>query len=672
MDELKWFQKPMVLSAVQCNYGEDSFQIMKTHVLANGFNGEQLFHLNAEGHVSFYDEKRDGKKLDAYLKEAKQNGLIEILYWNVHCVYPVTRAIHPEWIQKDKKGGDIKAYGSQYLICINTPWAEEYHRNLEKLCTHPIDGIFLDGPVFLHNSCYCPHCRLKFREEYGMEMEEAEYADFLRFRVDSITRMVKKTHETVKAINPDIMLYLNNSALRADVTGSNTEKLYPYVDFLGTEGGFVWINKTFDYMHTTSHAKYIAQKAKGKPYFIFIAGDYKPSAYCMHTAEETKRLYALSLANGANIWYGIHAPTEVMDTPGGRAAADLNRFILDKQEYFTLTKSYSKAAILWSNTTANFYASSVAKSDFTEGRDIGTDRDKGNHHHSFLGFYDMLTRSHIQFDVLDTEAVKDGRIRDYELLVLPTYACMDEEEAGLFRTYVEEGGNIIASFDTGLYDGKGEKLEQGRLDGLFGIHRKALVHYNDHGIGYTRLLEDEEEKIVIFGGKAWELEAAGDVLAENLVPMAGRYEDFPRDSYPYIVENKTGKGKTVFISGTMGEYYNEWASPDHRQWFEKTVNRLCDVLVHTDAPPAVEFTLRRQKNRLLLHVVNMVGGPSRPMETTVPVHDIHVEISGLKGVREVKGIVTDSTYACRETPVGTSITIPMLMEYEIIVIEQED
>jgi hypothetical protein len=310
MDKLKWYQKPLVLSAVQCNYGEDSFKIMKDHVIANNFNGEQLFHINAQGHVSFYKDERDGGKLDDYLQKAKEAGLREILYWNVHCVYPVTRDEHPEWIQKDKKGNEIKAYGSQYLICINSPWIDEYFENLKKLCSHKIDGLFLDGPVFMHNGCYCDACRSKFRKLHGKEITEATYSQFLEFRVDSITDMVKKSYEMIKVLNPDIMLYLNNSALRADVTGSNTEKLYPYVDFLGTEGGFVWINKAFDYMHTTSHAKYIETKAKGKPYVIFIAGDSKPFSYCMHNEEETKRLYALSLANGASIWYGIHGGTE--------------------------------------------------------------------------------------------------------------------------------------------------------------------------------------------------------------------------------------------------------------------------------------------------------------------------------------------------------------------------
>nr|HPJ21916.1 hypothetical protein [Clostridia bacterium] len=333
MNNFKWYEKPMVLSAVQCNYGEDSFDIMKNHVLGNNFNGEQLLHINATGHVSSYNEERDGEKLDRYLEEAAKNGLREILYWNVHCVYEETILKHPEWKQKDRDGNHIPAYGNQYLICINTPWMDEYLKNLEKLCSHRLDGLFLDGPVFMWNGCYCEYCQARFKKEYGKEIHKARYSEFLEFRTNSVTRMIRETYEMKQRINPDIKLYINNSALRADVTGSNTSKVYPYVDFLGTEGGFCWINKTFDYTHTTNHAKYIETKANGKPYVVFIAGDAKPYSYCMYTGAETERLYALSLAQGANIWYGIHGPTKMFKSEAGRVSARFNKYITDNEEH---------------------------------------------------------------------------------------------------------------------------------------------------------------------------------------------------------------------------------------------------------------------------------------------------------------------------------------------------
>ncbi|NLC67393.1 MAG: hypothetical protein GX754_01105 [Clostridiaceae bacterium] len=166
-----------------------------------------------------------------------------------------------------------------------------------------------------------------------MSLYDATDEQRLLFNVDSVTEFVQKTHNIMKAEKPDILLYLNNSALRADVTGSNTRKVEPYVDMLGAEGGFVWVTKDSPLWHVSPMAKQIEAQSNGKPTVIFIAGDYKPRSYYMHTACETRIYYAQAVANGANVWYGIHGPTEQMDTPGGAAAVEFNKF-LRKNEVF--------------------------------------------------------------------------------------------------------------------------------------------------------------------------------------------------------------------------------------------------------------------------------------------------------------------------------------------------
>ena len=675
MNNFKWYEKPMVLSAVQCNYGEDSFDIMKNHVLGNNFNGEQLLHINATGHVSSYNEERDGEKLDRYLEEAAKNGLREILYWNVHCVYEETILRHPEWKQKDRDGNHIPAYGNQYLICINTPWMDEYLKNLEKLCSHRLDGLFLDGPVFMWNGCYCEYCQARFKKEYGKEIHKARYSEFLEFRTNSVTRMIRETYEMKQRINPDIKLYINNSALRADVTGSNTSKVYPYVDFLGTEGGFCWINKTFDYTHTTNHAKYIETKANGKPYVVFIAGDAKPYSYCMYTGAETERLYALSLAQGANIWYGIHGPTKMFKSEAGRVSARFNKYIKDNEEHLTNTSSCAKVALMWSDATSNYYASSVMKSDFTDSQQIGGEGKKGNHHDSLTGFSDILSRSHVQFDIADQDCIHDRRIFDYDLLILPTYACISEDEAAILREFVAEGGNLMATFDTGMYDEWGNRRDKGILDDVLGIKRGDMVEYKDVGIGYTELLEDIEENIIPMSGFAWEVEPmeGAELLARSFYPMAGRYVAFPTESYGYIVRNRYGMGTSIYISGTLGEVYNVWCNPDNRKMIARRIAEMANPLTVTNAPQSVEISLRKQlhTDNLQVHLVNMTRGPGRPMEENIRVYDISVTLTGIKSDKAY-GIYTGREYNIHKNEQGTVIDIPFLDEYEVIVVEQEE
>ena len=671
MKNLKWYEKPMLLSAVQCNYGEDSFKIMKDHVIANYFNGEQLLHLNATGHVSAYDEKKDGKKLDKYLIEAKKNNLREILYWNVHCVYEESILKHPTWKQLDKHGNPIRAYGNQYLICINSPWQDSYYENLKKLCNHKLDGLFLDGPVFMHNGCYCEYCQKAFKEQFNKEIFDGEYKEFLQFRTDSITKMIKTTYEIKEKLNSDIKLYINNSALRADVTGSNTTKVYPYVDFLGTEGGFCHIKKGFDYTRTTSHAKYIETKAKGKPYVIFIAGDSKPYSYFMHTATETKRLYQLSLAQGANIWYGIHGPTKMMASKAGEVVRQLNKFIHDNEQNFIKTKSHSNIGLIWSDATANYYASSVVKTDFTAEQKIGSDDKKGNHHESLLGFVDILQRGHNQYDILDQDCIYDKRIFNYETLILPTYACMSEKEAEIIKEYVKQGGNLIATFDTGMYDNWGKKRDVGILDDIFKIERKKLITYTNTGVAYGEFTNDIEEYIFPHSGSSWDIDIKKDVkvLGKVSYEMPGRYVAYPDTFYPCMVQSKVEKGNVIYISSTLAEVYFNESNPNLRRWMQEQIDKLTNKIVTTNGPQGVEISVRKQHhtNNTIIHIINMVQSYTRPMEETINVYDIDILISDIKA-KSVKGIYTNTNYEFKNTKKGLSIKIDKLKDYEVIVI----
>ena len=87
MEQKKWWEtaEPMI-SAVQCNFGENSYDILRRHTVGRGFNTEQLYHLTASGSMSYYNEEKDGAALDEYLKEAHKCGIREIQYINVHCI----------------------------------------------------------------------------------------------------------------------------------------------------------------------------------------------------------------------------------------------------------------------------------------------------------------------------------------------------------------------------------------------------------------------------------------------------------------------------------------------------------------------------------------------------------------------------------------------------------
>jgi hypothetical protein len=681
--EKKWWEKePMIISAVQCNYGEDSYEILREHTVKHGFNTEQLFHLTAEGAQSYYNEKRDGAKLDAYLKESRKEGIREIAYINIHCMLPETYQEHPDWSQILVDGKPMMAYNIYNYICINSSWHQYILEQIKGICSHDIDGIFLDGPCMMLDGCYCPACQDKFLKKYGHSIYECTLQEHVEFNVDAVTELMQDIHAIVKAMNPNILLYINNSALRADVTGSNTRKVFPYVDVLGAEGGFVWVSKNTPLWHVSPMAKAIETQAQGKPTVIFIAGDYKPWSFCMHTAQETKLYYAQSLANGANVWYGIHGPIAQMDTPGGQVAVEMNEFIQKNTDVFHGSKSVANVALMWSQNSANFYSSSVSKTDFTKAEVVGDTKGvKGDHYKSFMGFYEILMRGHIQHDVIDEESVLTGELSKYDLLILPTCACMSDETAEKIKEFVKNGGNVISSFDTGFYNAKGFSAEAPKLADVQGIASvNDIIEYPiGIGSGYQRL----EEPSKVTEGLSWKYvpattkavmanTAAGALVAATYcAPMASRYMAIPEASYPALIENQYGKGSSVYFAGAFGEFYHEMTHPDHKKMVLNAVKNMAKPIVESDAPGSVEMVLREKEGRYYLHLINMTGEMERPLQRIIPLCNIKVTLSGLK-LDHVSTLnsLTGTAPVDESFVNGTlTFTIPVVNDYEIISIE---
>lgn len=684
---MKWWEKPLRISAIQYNNGENSYDILKNTVVQGSFNVEQLFHLMAEGHRSFYEEERDSEKLDKYLAEARKNNIREIIYSNIHCIAKKYRDQYPEWVQLDRDGNELKAYNIEYFNCINGSWFDYYVYNLKMLCRHDIDGIFLDGPVMAQNGCYCKACQDKFLKLQGKSIFDASADEMMLFKVDSVTEYIKKSYEAVKAINPEILLYLNNSALRADVTGNNTRKIEPYVDLIGAEGGFLWTDRSQTLWAADSMAKFIENQAMGKPTVIFFAGDHKPHSFFMHTAAETKIVYAQSIANGASVWYGIHGPTWMLDSPAGKAAVGMNEFHAANERYYYKTKPCSKVALMWSMDSANYYSSSIAETDFTQSQQqIGTVGKKGNHSKAFMGFYEMLTRSHIQFEIIDEYNVKDGSIRKYDLVILPTCGCMCDETANGIRNYVENGGNIISTYDTGFYKQKGQYAGTDLLGDVLGIEAvEDVVEYGIAGTHYQRLKKghwsSEGLDACLIPAPVLAVRTRpsqeAEIISDYLEPMAGRYVALPEEGYPGMIINSYGMGTSLYIAGTLGEYYYEKTHPVLRQLVDNAVRKLSSPLLDSDAIGSVEFVLRSQdmenlngkSKRYILHVINMTGDMGRPIEKIAPVNDVNVTLNLDIKASSISKITGDGKVAFAQQGSEISITIPKLIDYDVLVIE---
>ncbi len=692
MNKKHWWQdQPLIISAVQTTSG-DSDWTLDNYVSKWGFNTEQMLHLFGKGYITSYYDQRDKKPLIKYLEKSREYGIREIIYTNTHVLDKEKFQEHPEWVQITKDGTPKVMYQIYTGVCVNPEGAfhKQYLENLQSLCELDIDGIFMDGPVMFSSGCYCDTCRATFEKKYGHSIYEATRLELQEMAIDSCTEHLKEVYECVKRINPEIMVYINNSAIRSDITGSNTRKVYDYVDMVGAEGGFhgAWMGPT-GLWHLSARVKQlegiVGNTLNGeKPIITFFSANHSGISDYPHTPAEIELGYAQSYANGSNIWLGPHFPAEEYSkTASAKKVKEMNEFILSNKDVFAPSKTCARVALMWSQDTANNYASSIGDSDFVAAQKSGF-LDRGDHYEAIFSVCDMLMRNHIQFDIIDEQSVLNGAANNYQSVIMPAVACVSDEVALKITEYVENGGNILGNFDVAAYNQDGSFAGESKLAKVFGFVSKpqilkganmsATYYFAQNNDRLTQDISVSRIPGPILNAK-WDVSDDVEIIMKASSPKKSQYEPIPTDKmYPAIFKHKYGKGTAYYISGNYAEYV---ANVRNIKDYEKIIKNYCEAtaqpVVISDSAGLYEVVLRRQQDRFILHIINLTGAMERPLERVVPLHNVEFGIN-------LDGFGIDKEYTLRSLRGAKlqnvkikgneiSFSLDEIKEYEIVVIE---
>ncbi|MBI4907079.1 MAG: beta-galactosidase trimerization domain-containing protein [Acidobacteria bacterium] len=649
-----------------------------------GYNAEHLEIMRMPGGLDdrgfYFRSKVSGREnadyLGRYAPEAHKHGLRTFIYFNVHWYTMKFAEQHPDWRMTRENGKPLDAvYDTGADFCVNTPWREWVFQLLRDLAAYPIDGIFYDGPVYRADTCYCRHCRDKYRRIYNREMPSKskrsgkDFAQLMEFQANSLKDFLHDSRVILKDIRPDLALYMNGGVRGANwATGRFNRTLIAEQDLLGSEGGFISGDLTrVPLWKPGLTARLLETQAGGKPTIIFSAAGHKPWTFSLLPAPELRLLYADTIANGAGVWMGI-TPME-FEEPEMQALTEMNRFVERNKAYYTKTKSAARVAVVWSEVTASFYAGAAAQMidiDRTASRSA-----IGNLDGEFAGITESLLRAQVPFDVIDDVTLDKEPIDRYRAIFLPNVACMSDRVAARLRKYVEDGGNLFADFETSMYDETGIRRGDFALASVFGVSAASRiigplrwdflqpVTATSLAVGITRkMIPSTAYYVQTRPGTA-------EVAWKYTEPLAGRYDGVPKVSNdPGLVTRKSGKGTVAYMPGDVGNSINTFHTPELMQLVANAGRQLGASAVRLEnAPESVELVVRAQDKRLLVHLVNFTGEMTRPIRRIVPVPNVRITVQGQYST--AKSLWTGKALPMR----NGSVTLPLLHEYDVIVFE---
>ena len=394
------------------------------------------------------------------------------------------------------------------FACPNNPghWDvySDYARRM--MVQAGVDGYMPDDVEILHDvtSCACKHCRSKLASGWGIELppaedssfwrnyDNADYRRWLRFRQESVGGFHRRMRQLRDEQAPHVKLLTCQCepagvglpvkwALAHDEIADDMDVLF--LEACNTFGYFT------DWAFWACDAKLLQAMGDGrKPVFplFYPKSVGKPYLAVFSSPEAQARsrprgYYSNEVAKSTGAYERVvyddpaQAPghDETMFLWGfGRLFADGwwvgNNYDLpapcfsfeDKhRSLFRREGSVADIALHYSRQTRDFYGG------------LGTQY----HVDAWRGWATMLLNANRLFDVVVDEQLERPLPDHTELLILPNSACLTDAQVETIRGFVNRGGRVIATGDTSLYDGCGERRAQFALADVLGIgHRSTL------------------------------------------------------------------------------------------------------------------------------------------------------------------------------------------------------
>lgn len=219
----------------------------------------------------------------------------------------------------------------------------------------------------------------------------------------------------------------------------------------------------------------------------------------------------------------------------------------------------------------------------------------------------MLLELKQPFDIIGSQC----DLSKYRLVVLPDSVRLDHGFARKIIDYVEKGGALILSSESGL------KADENKFASeLFGVSYTGEAQYSPD---YVRI-EDKLGKGIepidyCFYEKGTEVKAheGSEILALIRAPYFNRTWDRfcshcqtppgQLTDSPAIVKN----GNVIYISKPIFRDYIKSGTKVYRDIIRNCMQALAGkLLIETDLPSTAEVTLYRQNSRYILHVLNYI------------------------------------------------------------------
>jgi len=154
-------------------------------------------------------------------------------------------------------------------------------------------------------------------------------------------------------------------------------------------------------------------------------------------------------------------------------------------------------------------------------------------------------------------------------------------------------------------------------------------------------------------------------------PLAGRYAGRPEETdVPFIIENKYGKGRSVYVAGTFGGSLDKFHFPEYYHIVYNLVSELSKPVVQLEnAPSSIEVNLRRKGNTIFLYLISFTSDMKRPIQEIIPCRNVKINLFINEKVKSIKALWHKKNVEFTRKEDSISFVLPVIEDYEVLEIK---
>jgi hypothetical protein len=644
--------------------------------------------LSAGGYIAYYPSKvplhyvsrfiGDSDPFGTLVNGARSLGMHVMARVDPHAIHQDAADAHPEWIAVDRDGRPRRhwAFPEVWVTCAYGDYNARFMPQVIEEITrnYDIDAIFANRWQG-HGVCYCESCTTRFRAATGLDLPRSTDATdpawqaWVKWRREVLTNLIVEWDEVVKSVRPHASFIPNmGSASLQEFDLSVIEKHCPFlvVDHQARQG-----------VEVAWSAGRAGKRMRGgfpdRPAVLITSVGLEENRWkdSVQTGDEIQLWVEDGTVQGMAAWFTkfngvIPDPRwiEPMAEAFGRHA--------DVAEAFAATRATAEIALIDPATTHRLFPREEhARAEVHD-----------------LGAYHALVEARLPFEMISDQRMTPENLGAFRVVVLPNAACLSDAQCAALRAYVENGGSLVAAYETSLRDETGAPRPDFALADVFGAHltRPArgvvkntyVALADDHPVnrGYDGATR------IIGGTYLIDVEAEPGVATPFLYvpdfPDLPMEEVYPREEPrgAAVIARETGRGgRVVYIPWNIGEVFWQSLARDHGRLLENAVNwalgKTPDVTVSGQG--VIDISVRTAPDQLIVGLLNltnpmMMKGPLRGVFPIGP-QTISVVAPAGKTAAGARSLVGGGELPVSRKDDRMVVTVPGIERMEVVQIE---